>query len=137
MSEDVPFTQPHFGPSHYYGDYVRVLFVVAAVLILGSQFIKAPFLTPVAALIFSVVLVLAAGLTSPVLASIQWINVVISGLALFFFGSIALTRYQETHSIYSGSNLVIIILTIIFMVALYLATRTLRGTLMRGAPIIR
>lgn len=136
MSEDVPLPPPHFGPSHYYGDTVRILFVIAAVLLLASQFVGSPFLTPIAALVLAVVLVIMAGLTNPVQTWVQWANVILSALCLFLFGSMALTRYKETGDIF-GENFIILLLTVVFIIGLYLATRTLRGVLMRDAPIIR
>ncbi len=136
MSEDVPLAPLPLGPSHYYGDTVRILFVVAAVLLLASQFIGSPFLTPIAALVLAVVLVIMAGLTNPVQIWVQWANVILSGICLFLFGSMSLTRYKETGDIFGG-NFIILLLTVVFILALYLATRTLRGVLMRDAPIIR
>lgn len=136
MSEDVPLAPAHFGPSHYYGDTVRILFVIAAVLLLASQFVGSPFLTPIAALVLAVVLVIMAGLTNPVQTWVQWANVILSAICLFLFGSMALTRYKETGDIF-GENFIILLLTVVFIIGLYLATRTLRGVLMRDAPIIR
>lgn len=136
MSEDVPLPPPHFGPSHYYGDTVRILFVVAGVLLLASQFIGSPFLTPIAVLLLTVILVISAGLTNPVQTWIQWSNLALSALCLLLFGSIALSRFQETGDVF-GQNFIILLLVIIFVGALYSATKTLRGTLMRDAPVIR
>ena len=66
MSEDMSLPPEHTGPQHYYGDALRILFVVAGGLLLASEVFETPFLTPAAALIAAIVLVVAAGLTNPV-----------------------------------------------------------------------
>ncbi len=136
MSEDIPLPPEHVGPSHYYGDTVRILFVIGAALLFLSQFIGEPFMTSFSALILAVILVVAAGLTNPVQSWIHWINIFLSGISLILFGSIAITRYRETGSIF-GSTAIVMILVLVFLFALYSAIRTLRGTLMRDAPVIR
>jgi hypothetical protein len=136
MSEDVPLAPPTYGPSHYYGDIVRILFICAAVLIILSHFVSEPFLTPFASLISAVVLVIAAGLTNPVQAWIQWLNTLISAGALLLFGSIGFTRYEETQSLVGNASIAII-LTVIFIFALYLSVKNTRGLHMRNAPIIK
>ena len=136
MSEDIPLPPPHFGPSHYYGDIVRILFVVGAAFLFISQFMGNPFVTPIAALIIAVILVVAAGLTNPVQTWIHWANVFLSGLLLIMFGSIAVTRYQETGTVILSTWLVII-LVLVFLCALYSSVKTLRGVLMRNAPVIK
>ncbi|MGB4076119.1 MAG: hypothetical protein WBK28_00230 [Minisyncoccia bacterium] len=136
MSEDVPFApEPASKASHYYGDTVRVLFVIGAAILLVSQFTPDPFMAPIPALILAVVFVLAAGLTNPVQLWIQWVNMLLSGGGLVFFGSIALMRYQETGNLF-GKNILLIILVLLFLVTFYVAVRTLRGVLMRDAPTI-
>lgn len=136
MSEDIPLAPEHEGPSHYYGDTVRILFVIAAALLFVSQFIGTPFLTIGAALIIAVLLVVAAGLTNPVQTSIHFVNAVLSGVCLVLFGSIAVTRFHETDSLLGGTAIVIL-LVLVFLFALYSSIKTLRGRLMRNAPVIR
>lgn len=135
MSEDVPLMPEKIGPSHYYGDTVRLLFVVSAVLMLAAQLVGTAFLTPAASLISAVVLVIAAGLTNPVQAWIHFVNAGISALGLVACGSIVLSRYQDGSLI--GEGLIVLILTILFLIALYCSVKTLRGTLMRDAPEIK
>lgn len=136
MSEDVPFApEAHHGPSHYYGDVVRILFVAGAVLLLAAQFMGSPFMTVPAAVITAIILVIAAGLTNPVQLWIQWADVLIATGGLLLFGSMALHRYQTTGDIF-GQNFMILILVGVFICALYSSVKTVRGTMMRGAPII-
>ncbi|HRH24126.1 MAG TPA: hypothetical protein PK109_00855 [Candidatus Paceibacterota bacterium] len=136
MSEDIPLAPEHLGPSHYYGDIVRILFVVAAALLFLSQFIGEPFMTSFSALTLAVILVVAAGLTNPVQAWIHWVNIFLSGLSLILFGAIAIARYRETGTMF-GSTAIVMILVLVFLFALYNAIKTLRGTIMRDAPVIR
>lgn len=136
MSEDIPFPVVHQGVSHYYGDTVRILFVIAAVLIIVSQFVGTPFLAPAAALVFAVALIIAAGLTNPVQIWIQWVNVLLAVGGVLLFSMMALTRYQERTAL-SADAILLFLLVIDFVAALYVAIRTLRGVLMRGAPIIK
>ncbi len=136
MSEDIPFPVEHQGVSHYYGDTVRLLFVVAAVLIIVSMFAGAPFLAPVPAVFMAVLLIIAAGLTNPVQVSIQWVNAGLSVLGVLLFSSLALMRYQEQGGA-EPSSILLFLLVLDFVVALYFAIRTLRGVLMRDAPFIR
>ena len=82
-------------------------------------------------------LVVAAGLVNVIQAWTQWIAAVLSAVQLVMFGEIAFRRFQAFNQTELLEDLFIATLAIIFVVALYLAVRTLRGTLMRGAPIIR
>lgn len=138
MSEDVPF-QPapvHHTPQHYYGDVVRVLFIVSAVILFAMQFtgIQLPF-SSFGSILMILILVVAAGLTNPVQAWIHWANIFISGFCLLLFGGLSLDRYQRGDLFPDG--VLIGFLALLFLIALYSATKTLRGTLMRSAPEIR
>ncbi len=135
MSEDVPFILKPAGPSHYYGDTVRILFVVCAVLIVGAQFIGSPFLTPGASMIAAVALVIAAGLTNPVQFWTHIVNSFLAGIGAGLCGYISLAHYRGGESILN--EFLVIILAILFLIALYLSVKTLRGILMRGAPVIK
>ncbi len=135
MSEDIPIHELHQGVNHYYGDTVRILFVIGAVLILASEFMSAPFLSPVAALILSIALVIAAGLTNPVQVWIQWVNLLLSGISVALFGIVAFVRYKESSDI-TMESLVLLLLVVLFVIALYLSTKNIRGILMRDAPFI-
>ena len=139
MSEDIPFhvQVPHHPPRHYYGDIVRILFVVAAVILFSMQFtgIRLPFST-FGSIMMIIVLVTAAGLTNPVQAWIHWVNIFIAGFCLLLFGGLALNRFQTQAALFPD-GILIGILAMMFLVALYSAVKTLRGLLMRDAPEIR
>jgi hypothetical protein len=135
MSEDSTLRPLPEGPKHYYGDVVRILFVCAAVLILAAQVVGGAFLTVGASLVAVIVLAVAAGLTNPVQAWIHWANIFISAIGLLASGSVFLVRFRSEDGI--QSSIIALILTLIFVFALYSSTKTLRGVLMRGAPEIR
>ena len=136
MSEDFspPAVEP--GPKHYYGDVVRILFVVAAVLILLAQVVGIAFLTTQAALVAAVVLILSAGLTNPVQIWIHFINVLLSAGGLLISAGVTLDRFKTSPN-FLTEGWIVMVLTIVFICALYSATKTLRGSLMRGAPLIK
>lgn len=139
MSEDVPFrtVAPHHPPKHYYGDVVRTLFIVAAVILFAMQFtgIRLPF-SAFGSIMMILFLVVAAGLTNPVQTWIHWVNIFLSGFCLLLFGGLALSRFQNNAALFPD-GILIGILAMLFLVSLYCATKTLRGILMRSAPEIR
>lgn len=136
MSEDRQFSPDfHIGVSHYYGDIVRILFVVNAVLILAAQFLGVAFLTAPAALGAAVLLIVAAGLTNPVQAWIHWVNTLLSGIGLIISGNYVLTRYAAGNLLTDGW--LVSIVALVFVSALYSSVKTLRGVLMRSAPLIK
>ena len=124
------------GPSHYYGDVVRILFVVAAVLILLAQVIGTPFLTAQAAIASAVALIIAAGLTNPVQSWIHWVNSILAAGGLLICANFVLERFKTSPN-FIMDGWIVLALTVIFVCALYSAIKTLRGSMMRGAPIIK
>lgn len=140
MSEDVPYfaRQLKRHASHYYGDYVRILFVIAAIMVFFLHFTNEAEVFPISVSLAMILgLVIAAGLTNVIQIWTQWLNVILSGLMLILFGELTFRRFQDFDVNLLLQNLTIASLSILFVVALYLAVRTLRGSLMRGAPIIR
>lgn len=117
---------------HYYGDVVRFLFIVAAIIML----VTLPFLNrnlPIP-LFGSILAILAfgtfAGFTNPVQKNTAIINACVSIVALIIFEYYAAQTYFE----FSYGNLMFIvnqILAIIFLFALYYSTKTLRAMLVR------
>ncbi len=122
--------------AHYHGDYVRLLFVVAAILMLVMQFTgdNVP-LTPAALIVFVAVLVITAGITSPTQRLIHWINLFLSFLGLAMFGSIAAARLHSIGDFFTHDGLAGVI-ALVFLCALYLATRTVRGNVTNSNPVL-
>lgn len=138
VSEDIPYhgDAPHDGLRQYCGDCVRILYVLAAVLLFAIQFtgIDLPF-TVFGAILMMLILVLAAGFTNPVLGWMQWVNLFIALFGTLLFGTLSLAGLRAGAPVFPDGFL-IGALTIVFLISLYFAGRTLRGYLMRGTPEI-
>ena len=118
---------------HYYGDTIRALFLIGAVVML----IALPFTTPLLPypIYFSIAVILIlgflAGMTNPLQPFTAFINVLASTL-----GSIAF-EYTAIQSLSAQSALAFIfffinqILAIVFFIALYYSVKTLRGPLIK------
>jgi hypothetical protein len=127
MSEEAPFTElPATQKPHYHGDTLRGLFVMAAGLIFLAELLggNLPFTTG-AAVMFVITLVVAAGITNPKQVWIHWVNLLISIMGLMLFGATALSRFREDAPF--SQSFIIGCLAVVFLIALYLATRTVRG----------
>jgi hypothetical protein len=123
--------------AHYHGDLVRMLFVAAAFLMLVMQFTgNAIFATPAALIVFVSVLVVAAGITSPVQRTIHWINLFLSFAGLAIFGSLATQRLHSLGDFFTHNGITGII-ALIFLMALYFSTRTVRGYMTHSNPLAR
>lgn len=135
MSEDISFqTQPtHHTVRHYYGDFVRVLFVLSAVILLFVGFERSLGIPLPITIVFLLLLVFSAGVTNPKLAIIQWFNVIVAAGALLFFGTLAFTRFDSLAAFLSRGFL-LALLDLALIGSLYFATATLRGFLLRGKP---
>ncbi len=117
--------------SHYYGDYLRRLFLVGAV----ASIIVLPFypnLIPpfsiLSVIIISLVIVVFAGITSPKTRSIVSIEILISSLLFIIFQYYTVLGYK-----FDSFPLSFIrqILALIFIVSLYYGVKTYRGMLMK------
>ena len=118
---------------HYYGDEVRVLFVVGAVILIFAQSTGANLqLTTTEAVLTAALLVITAGITSPTQNAIHWVNAVIAMIGTLFFGSAAIEHYRTGASLLNLSFGYVETLAIISLIALYLTTRTIRGKIHRA-----
>lgn len=125
--------QPHAFPTHYYGDIVRKLFILAgAMMVIGTPFFKNEISVP---LIFPALAIaafaLVAGLTNPNQRWVAMINVALSAISLIIFEAYALENYQTTESATGAFFIATQALAIIFFFALYFSTKTLRGRFLR------
>jgi len=115
-------------PRHYYGDTVRSLFILAAVIMIATL----PFLTsrlpvpPTTSIIAIVALSIVAGLLSPRGKLIIWVNLFVSTAALLTFEYYAV----QTYKMYSFADMLFWvdqILAIIFLFSLYYSAKTVRS----------
>jgi hypothetical protein len=116
--------------SHYYGDIVRNLYIVMAVVMLVvTPFVKDDFSFPAYFSIFAVlVLLVFAGFTNPKLKSVLIFDFLISVIALLIFGHEMILSYSEPYTrLFFITN---IVLSVISIFALYFSSKTLRGNLL-------
>lgn len=116
-------------PLHYYGDIVRRLFFVAGLVLVVTIPVDHELLNFY--LIFGIalilVLVIVAGFTSPLHKWAIATDVVVSATSFLFFEYVSIARFTELDSSIDGVFLFRQILALIFVFALYFATKTLRG----------
>lgn len=114
---------------HYYGDYVRQIFVVtgAAMLLLAPFLInRAPALLPFV-IGGAIVLVILAALTNPKKVWVVMADALAAGVGIVVFESLALAAYA------SGNWMAFIaleVVTIAFLFALYYSLKTVRTMLL-------
>ncbi|MFZ2522180.1 MAG: hypothetical protein WAX44_02940 [Minisyncoccia bacterium] len=115
---------------HYYGDEVRMIFLIMAVIIL----ILTPFFKVEIPLLayFSVfgvlILSMLAGLTSPKARSIIIFNFLVSLTSLLVFGYELIVSFDRSFNMFFVGNLVLSILSIF---AVYFSSKTLRGNILK------
>ena len=120
---------------HYYGDTIRILFVVSGLIIAVSlPFFSAVINTPIAiSIIASVILAVSAGMMNPQQRWIMFVNAIIAVSAFIFFEYSSVHTYLDLspattiHVLFFWTNQA---LSIIFFLAAYLSTKTLRGELL-------
>lgn len=120
------------GTPHYHGDEVRVMFVIAAVIIILAQSTGAELpLSTFGSVAASASLVIAAGITSPRLVKIHWVNALFAVVGTLIFGTAAVGTYREGVNVLDSSFIYVEALALLALVSLYFTTRTLRGILLR------
>lgn len=120
-----PTTQKSF--EHYYGDFVRVIFIAAAVFMLwGLPRITEIFNVPVILPIIAVaVLGIAAGITNPVRLQSRRLNVAVSLIFLIVFSYLSWYSYtNQMEGIIEFSNQVG---AVMFLFASYFSIKSFRG----------
>lgn len=129
MEEKTNKIKQIFSLRHYYGDTVRSLFLIAAIII----FLMVPFggsSEPKLAILLiasSIILTLFAGLTNPKTKAVAVIDSVISALGCFIFESLAISAYRASSLMTDTAFFVLQVLAIIFLLALYFSIKTVRG----------
>lgn len=115
--------------SHYYGNRVRqIFFACAAVMLIGLPFVKDALAVPA---FFSVVAILLldflAALTNPKQKWINTANTVTAALGLVIFEFLAIKAFGIHDALFFVINQ---FLALMFLVALYFNTKTLRAMLL-------
>ncbi len=117
---------------HYHGDAVRAIFVVAALIIVFAACVSsAPPVAGIGAAVTAIVLIVAAGITNPAQAWIHWADAGLAAAGAIFFGSQTLELYQAGPATLNISFIFPLALALMSLVALYLATRTISGMMLR------
>lgn len=123
---------PRRNVPHYHGDSVRVIFVVSAIVLIVAQSTGAELpLTTTEAVVSAVALVVAAGITNHALFFIHWANAIISATGTILFGTNAVEHYRAGVSASNVSFVYIEALSLLSLLALYFAIRTVRGLHLR------
>lgn len=117
--------------SHYYGNVVRRLFLAGGIIMLLSLAIY-KHLLPMPTF-FSVFIILVigvvAGLTNPLKTWATTLNVVVSAVSFVVFEYHAVTYYENVRD---PLFFITQLLALIFFVALYYSTKTLRAGLIKN-----
>src|SRR3989344_6236662 len=115
---------------HYYGDVVRQMFMVGAmIMVLSLPLVKDKIALPLFLSLIAIVgLGLAAGMTNPRQRAVIWVNTAISAFALAIFEYYAIKSFSEFKTLFFIANQ---LLALLFLAALYFSTKTLRGMLLK------
>lgn len=114
---------------HYYGDFVRVIFIIGAVLtILGlptiTKTLGVPAIIPI---IMAAILAVIAGITNPAQRFSFELNVAISILYFVVFGYVAWSAYEM--NLKGIIAFMFQVNTILFLIASYFSVKSLRGSI--------
>lgn len=120
---------------HYYGDTVRKLFLIAAVLMLLIIPLFAHLL-PVSHFVplFMILAIgLAAGFTSPTLKIIGILDVLVAGIGMVVAGYYAIELYSIDHQdLHQKLAMVLnVVFALLFFFSFYYSVKTLRGFFLR------
>lgn len=120
---------------HYYGDKLRVLFVVSGlIMVVSYPFFSSLINAPLSlSILGGIVLAVFAGLTNPKLKSIMVLDMIVSIVACLSFQYYAIFAYHNLSAVENINTIffwVNQLLAIVFFFAIYLSTKTLRGALL-------
>lgn len=124
---------PHRKIPHYYGNNVRVIFVISAIVLIIAQSTGADLpLSTKGAVFGAIVLVILAGITNPAQGWIHWANEFMAMFGVLLFGTSAIDHYRAGLSVFDSSFAYIETLALLSLLALYFTTRTVRGFYLKG-----
>lgn len=133
MEKNPSFNAHDRAITHYYGDNVRKLMLLAAVVLMVTILVDKNLLT--FNLRFGVlgilIITILAGFTNPKSRASIVADTIVSGLMFFFFEYFAVSAYTQTDNFFDSIFLFRQVTAVIFLVALYFSTKSLRGTLYR------
>ncbi|MCL4419088.1 hypothetical protein M1146_03215 [Patescibacteria group bacterium] len=115
---------------HYYGDIIRALFLIGAVVMLIMLPFSASMLPFPASFSILIILVLGflAGFTNPAQEWINFLNVIASGAgAIAFEYAAATVNFSSAHPLVFIFFVINQTLAVVFFLALYYSIKTLRG----------
>lgn len=115
---------------HYYGDTVRKLFLaISFVMLVTTPFFQKFINGPVHLSVFVVVILVSlSGLMSPQLKLVKFFSFFVSLAGLFVFGQDAIKNYFIDPWLFEG---VTIVLSVLFLFALYFSSKTIREVLLK------
>ena len=122
---------------HYYGDYVRNMFLIGGIVVLLSLPLFTHLLTTSIGYSIAVVtvLVVAAGLANPVQKWTMILNIVVAATAIVFFEHQALLIERMATHVDLHKNIFLLeshALALLFLFALYYSIKTARGRFLKG-----
>ena len=111
---------------HYYGNYIRVIFIAAAALAAFSIPVWGDVL-PIGSLpqiVGIVILVVLAGLTNPHGTVVLWVNAIVSGIGIVFIENAAITLFSiDDVPIFLAREIIVLLL----LAAMYFSIKTVRA----------
>jgi hypothetical protein len=123
---------PYRETPHYHGDEARVIFVVAALVIIVAESTGANLpLSTTGSVSTAILLIIAAGITNPAQSAIHWFNALLAISGTLLFGTAAINNYRAGMSVFDTSFASIEALTLLALLSLYFTTRTIRGLIQR------
>lgn len=118
--------------AHYYGDLVRKFFLAAAIFMLVmlpfmNRFLEVPLYISI---VIAIGISVFAGLTNPIqkwVAILDFVIAVTGASVAEYHAVIGYTTYSMVHRSFWANQ----ILAVIFLVALYYSTKTVRGMIVK------
>lgn len=124
-----PFLSPSSALAHYYGDTVRKFFLAAGLILLIAILRDREFLSFYLFIgVFTVLLLtILAGLTNPRTRQIIMTDGAVAALFFLLFEYLAVSAYIDTQNFFHEIFFLRQLLALLFLIALYFATKTYRG----------
>ncbi len=114
---------------HYYGDEVRIFFVIVGALLLASMLFDKDLLVfnILVGVVGVLILTIVAGLTSPRSFTVLVIDAVIAGLVFVFFEFFAISAYYRHETVLDVVFALRQSIAFVALAALYFSVKSIRG----------